>query len=259
MSSFNIFQQGTWFGEKSDLDTTPLPASDNAGEAALVELCTRLKSGDFSARSALEEFIAHCEPGIVKRQALRLYSYVARHQDLAFLGQQLEHCEHDEVLSIVTYMPHTLSPEAVPYLFALHEEYEETVVDEPILTSIDSLFPFGYEGGGVDMSELRGHFSGFARSLHPGAYYFNGVPAFAGNLTKDLLQAAAHARHDGTDFPLVDPPILLSIWSGEKCPVFFGGPVKDSDFEATMAYVSLLSTMDWVQGKKYFYGHEVPA
>ncbi len=257
MDTFDILHPGPWFGPKIDL-VNPLEerSSENTG-GNFLEICTQLKSGDFSARSLLEKFILLCTDVRIKRQAIRLYCYVARHEDIDFLGNLLGRCDHDEVFSIVTYAPHTLSPQIVPYLFALLEEYEGTSISEPILSSINSIFPFQYDGGDVSISELGEQFAGFANNLDAKKYYYGGVEAFAGHLTKNLIETAAIARQQKSLFPLADVPTLLSIWSGERCPVFYGEPVADVEFEDVMNFSKNIASMQWVRGEKYFYGCQV--
>ena len=73
-------------------------------------ICEHLKRGDFSFRSRLQELIFSCEGAAVRKQAIRLYCYTARHQDVAFLCSFLEEFDHDDVLTVVVVAPDTLSP-----------------------------------------------------------------------------------------------------------------------------------------------------
>jgi hypothetical protein len=59
--------------------------------------------------------------------------FVARHEDIAFIGRLAERFEHEEVETIVVTAPETLSPEIVPYLFALLEPYDDTSIEKDIL------------------------------------------------------------------------------------------------------------------------------
>ena len=257
MSTFDILHPGPWFGPRQDpLGVSGEPSASDE-KTRLLDICRHLKTGDFSARSALEGYIRSCTEMALKCQAIRLYCYIARHEDIAFIGELLAKCGHDEVFAVVSYAPHTLSPQVVPYLFALFEEYDDTPIAESILSAIDRLFPFQYEGEEVDIEALGQHFAGFAKELDANAYYYEGVEAFAGNLTKDLIENAATARHQQVAFPLANTPTLLSIWSGEKCPVFYGDLVSDAGFEAVVNYVKSIAAMHWVRGEKYFYGHRI--
>jgi hypothetical protein len=253
---FDILRPGRWFGPRSG---TPDPAEfdSSSDKAKLHALANELKNGHFEARAALETFILACADYQVRRQAIRLYCFAARHEDIAFIGRLAERFEHDEVETIAVTAPDTLSPEIIPYLLALLELYEGTAIEEGILSSIDMLFPFGYDGGPVSLSTLRDRFAGLAQKLEASRYYLKGVPAFPGTWTKELIEVAAHARHNKTKFPLVHVPTLLSVFSGERCPVFYGDVVDNDTFQKVLDYTKVLAGMTWDPGMKYFYRHPV--
>jgi hypothetical protein len=254
---FDILHPGPWFGPKSTEPDRGAQSAPTANGTQLLDLCHELKSGNFSARAALESFISTCNEPLIKRQAIRLYCFVARHSDIAFIGRLAERLDHDEILTIVITAPDTLSPEIIPYLFTLLEIYKDTSIEKDILSSINMLFPFGYDGGDVSLPELAARFAGFAKSLEPGHHYFEGVPAYAGNLTKKLVEAAANSRHRNAKFPLTHVPTLLSVWSAEKCPIFYGQPVDDAGFKAILEYVNRIAALSWDRGAKYFYRHRI--
>jgi hypothetical protein len=201
--------------------------------------------------------ILGCGDYQVRRQAIRLYCFAARHEDVAFIGRLAERLEHDEVETIAVTAPDTLSPEIIPYLLVLLEPYEGTEIEKDILSSLNMLLPFGYDGGPVSLSELRDRFAGFAKKFGAGRYYFKGVPAFPGAWTKELIEVAAHARHNKTKFSLVHVPTLLSVFSGERCPVFYGDVVDNESFQKVLDYTKLLAGKSWDPGMKYFYHHPV--
>jgi hypothetical protein len=254
--SFDILRPGRWFGPRSGTADAPESGS-SSDRVKLHQLCNELKNGHFEARAALETFILECADYQVRRQAIRLYCFAARHADIAFIGRLAERLEHDEVETIAVTAPDTLSPEIIPYLLALLEPYEGTAIEKSILSSIDMLFPFGYDDGQVNLPRLRDHFAGLAHKLEAGRYYFKGVPAFPGTWTKELIEVAALARHKKTRFPLVHVPTLLSVFSGEWCPVFYGDVVDDGTFQKVLDYAKVLAGMTWDPGMKYFYHHPV--
>ena len=253
--SFDILHPGQWFGPKSGTADPAVQLDLSSNKAKLLALCDELKQGHFQARTPLETFILGCDDYEVRRQAIRLYCFVARHEDIAFIGHLAERFEHDDVETIAVTAPDTLSPKIIPYLLALLKPYEGTAIERNILSSVNMLFPFGHDGSQVMVSDLRGRFAGLAQKLQPGRYYFKGVLAFPGTWTKELIEAAAHARHNNTRFPLLHIPTLLSISSGERCPVFHGDTVDDATFQSILDYVKLLSRMSWNPGMKYFYHH----
>ncbi|WP_157815319.1 Imm47 family immunity protein [Pseudomonas sp. QS1027] len=256
VQSFDILHPGVWFGpELEKQEGIRLKSVDELGE--LQFLCEHLKCGDFSIRSRLQELIVSCRDASVRKQAIRLYCYTARHQDVAFVYNLLEELDHDDILTVVVTAPDTLSPEVVPYLFTLLGEYGEVSISQDILSSIDRVFPWGYVGGEVDLIGLSEKFSGFAKSLVTGAYYYGGALAHPGSLCKALIEAVAQSRHSKRKFPLANAPTLLSVWSGEKCPVFYGQDVDDRCMQDVMGYVNRIASLQWDAGRKYFYKHIV--
>jgi hypothetical protein len=254
--SFDILRPGRWFGPRSGT-ADPAHSDSSSDGAKLQALCNELKNGHFEARAALETFILACADYQVRRQAIRLYCFAARHADIAFIGHLAQRLEHDEVETIAVTAPDTLSPEIIPYLLVLLEPFAGTAIEKNILDSINMLFPFGYDDGPVSLSTLRDRFAGLAQKLEAGRYYFKGVPAFPGNWTKELIEVAARARHNKTRFPLVQVPTLLSVSSGEWCPVFYGDLVDDDTFQKILDYVQVIAGMTWEPGMKYFYHHPV--
>lgn len=252
MPNFDILHPGVWFGpEFESQEGALLNPVDELGE--LQFLCASLKHGDFSVRSRLQELIVSCREASVRKQAIRLYCYTARHQDVAFLCGLLEKLDYDDVLTIVVTAPDTISPEVVPYLFALLDGYSDESILQDIFSAINRIFPWGYVGVEVDLIELSKKFSGFAKTLVVGAYYYDGALAHPGSLCKALIEAVAQSRHSKRKFPLANAPTLLSVWSGEKCPVFYGQDVDDRCVQDVLDYVNRIASLQWEAGKKYFY------
>jgi len=252
MQNFDILHPGVWFGPK--LESQEGICLSPVGELGELQfLCEHLKRGDFSVRPRLQELIVSCRDTSVRKQAVRLYFYTARHQDVAFVCNLLEELDHDDILTVVVTAPDTLSPEVVPYLFTLLGEYDETSISQDILSSVNRIFPWGYDGGETDLIGLSEKFSGFAKSLVAGAYYYEGALTHPGSLCKALIEAVAQSRHSKRKFPLANAPTLLSVWSGEKCPVFYGQDVDDRCMQDVLGYVNRIASLQWDTGKKYFY------
>jgi hypothetical protein len=256
--SFDILHPGPWFGPRSTTVDHRAQTEPGRAQARLLELAYALKNGRFETRPDLESFILGSKDPAVRRQAIRLYCYTARHEDIAFLGKVAEQFDHDEAETIAVTAPDTLSPAIMPYLLALMEIYADTSIETNIVSSINILFPFGYTGEQpVTLHELGDRFADLAHKLEPGGYYFGGVLAFPGDWTKELMTVAARCRHDKTKFPLARLPALLSICSGELCPVTYGDVIDDAAFERIIGYIKGLAAGTWRRGMKYFYSYPV--
>lgn len=254
MQSFDILRPGVWFGPL--LENSQNSQQDSADERGQLQfLCDCLKRGDFTVRPQMEVLIRCCRDSAIRKQAIRLYCYTSRHQDIAFICSLLENLGHEDILTIAVTAPDTLSPEVVPYLFTLLGEYADTSIAPDILSSIDRIFPWGYTGGDEDLIKLAENFSGFAKALKPGGYYYGGELVHPGGLCKRLIEVVIQSKHTGNTFPLANVPTLLSIWSGEKCPIYYGQHVDDKCVQDVFSYVSRLASLQWEPGKKYFYRH----
>jgi hypothetical protein len=169
----------------------------------------------------------------------------------------LEGAGYDDILTIIVSAPYTLSPQIIPHLLALLEQFEGEEFEQDILSSINMLFPLGYRGGAVSLPDIVGRFAELALSSEPSHYYHGGKPAHPGTLTKELIEAAALARRDNQAFPLAIGPTLLSVWSGERCPVFYGQVADNASFEEVLLYVQKIASVSWESGSKYFYRQKV--
>ncbi len=100
-------------------------------------------------------------------------------------------------------------------------------------------------------------FDAFVANLDLGIYYYMGKPVFPGDLTRSLMAKTAPLRVRHEKMELAIEPSLLSVWSGVKCPVYYGDVITDAKFGELLNYIEALAAMPWGRGTKYFYGHEV--
>ena len=256
MSTFDIFNPGPWFGPIGFYDGSKTFAISDEAKYFLC-ICEKLKAGDFSVKPELKDFIFKCVDPALKGQAIRLFCYVASHSDISYCEKFLANADHDDVSTFIIYAPYILIPDISQNLFSLLEDYQGTVLEQDIICSLDNIFPFNDDGGAVDVQELFAHFSELNHGLVANTYYYEGVPAFVGNLTKKLFPAVLASLNHKIEFPFIDVPTLLSIWSGELCPVYYGQVVTEDNYDACVQYIKKIAGKKWVVGEKYFYGHQV--
>ncbi|MFK4048903.1 Imm47 family immunity protein [Acinetobacter venetianus] len=255
--TFDILKPDIWFGSKPNVDQFIEFESPRNEKEVLSALCFSLKRGDFHKKNELESLILNSKDILLKRQAIRLYCYVATHDDVGFLRKFLAYAEHDEVFTFITYAPHTLSYNVIPLLFSLLEEYQDTVLEEDILSSINTIFPFGYEGEKFNIDELKTIFSSFYYKIDKDGYYYDGELVFIGDLTKKLFPAIVETLQNNQEFLFIEAPTLLSIWSGSKFPVVYGQFLSEREYNLTINYIKEIAKSKWEKGSKYFYGHKV--
>ncbi|MCM3539112.1 Imm47 family immunity protein [Priestia endophytica] len=64
-------------------------------------------------------------------------------------------------------------------------------------------------------------------------------------------------RGQNTRVKMESIPILLSVWSGKKCPVQYETLMDEEVFQQLTDYIGTLSKRSWERGREYFYGHIV--
>lgn len=259
--AFDIERPGVWFGEMPTESASKLWAvarsAAHSERQRILAICELLKAGNFAARGELQDLLRSSQDRVVRQFGLRLFCYVARHEDLSFLGELLEAEDPDDAQTLATYAHHTLSPHVVPYLFALLEECTDDSLREDIACSIQLAHPVRQEvDPTIEFEILRGIYENFAVQLTD-SYSLGGKPAFAGDLTKSLITAAAQARPERIQLRRMEEPTLLSVWSGLQCPVDYMSVVDDAAFQAVMDYAKSIAAIPWQRGKKYFYGHVI--
>ncbi len=125
----------------------------------------------------------------------------------------------------------TLSPEVVPYLLALLEEWDDTVVEEVIRDSLDHMMDYTENfDWNASVDEIGSYYREWMNTLSPTFYYYSGEPVFPGNLTKSLVQRAFAIRGENTPVKMKSVPILLSVWSGKKCPLQYKTVIDEKAF-----------------------------
>ena len=257
MDTFDIFKPEIWFGLKPNASQFIELVKPTNEKELLLDICSSFKCGDFHRKNELESLILDSNDSLLKRQAVRLYCYVVTHNDIEFFSKFLAYAEHDDVFTFITYAPHTLSYNVIPLLFSLLDEYQDTILEEDILSSINIMFTFGYEGGQFNIDELKANFTGFYHKIDKYGYYYDGQLVFIGDLTKKLFPAIVETLQKNQEFLLIETPALLSIWSGSKCPVACGQFVSEKEYNLTINYIKEIAKSKWEKGSKYFYGHKV--
>jgi len=220
----------------------------------LLRLVYQLKVGNFTAKKELESFILQCPDDELRRQAIRLYMYVASNADIKFFDKVLMELDHDNIAAVVESAPDCCSLQIAPYLLALYEDLSDTFIGPRILHALDMICSFGYEDGMSDPDFAIGHCVDFVKSANKAKYYYRGELVFPGSWSRTLITSVMSARSSGTALELAVEPTLLSMYSGAKCPVYYGDPINDETVRETFKYVEMISQSAWIEGSKYFYG-----
>lgn len=255
---------GIWYGPILDKQTIAKLkeglVSITTERECILSVMEILKSGDFSVKSILIGLMNSTEDEEVLNLCIRLFCSIATNEDLlnnenmAFLSKSSD----TGVNTFAACAPTTLSYHVVPYLLVLLEEWEDIYVEQTIRDSLDSILNYTSEiSEQASIDEIGEIYLDKMKKLDKGKYYYKQDAVFPGNQAKQLISQAFSALKQSDDLKMSIIPSLLSIWSGEKCPVSYNTRMNQSELEAVTKYVTILSEKEWVVGNKYFYGHRV--
>ena len=68
-----------------------------------------------------------------------------------------------------------------------------------------------------------------------------------------MMDARAHEKV----FKSAVDPTLLSVYSGIRCPIYYGDTISESVVKEVFEYVEKVASVEWIPGQKYFYGNLV--
>ncbi|NFA44209.1 UNVERIFIED_ORG: hypothetical protein B2H98_05630 [Clostridium botulinum] len=260
----NIMCKGIWYGDiSSNISREELwykINNENDEKKKLLEIINLLKLGDFSAKQLLIKIMNESNSDSVINLCIRVFCSIANHSDI-YKSENLKILSYsdDDVANVfVTYSKQTLSYEVIPYLLALLDEWEDTYVETTIRDALQDILNYQesiLESASVD--EIGEFFVNKKEKIDVEKYYYKGDLAFPGVLTKKLIEASALSRKSGMELKEITIPMILSIWSGIKCPVEYYTIVDDEIMKKVIDYVKQLSKMKWEKGCKYFYGHKI--
>lgn len=264
MNALNLLEKGNWYGKcnpNGDIASLRAALAEASTEADTAQIITELfKLGDFAAKEKLIQQMNTTKNENMMNVYIRLFCMVASHQDLlktenlAFLSDLSE--QNADVFA--SYAVQTLSYEAVPYLLAMLDEWEDTNVEETIRNSLDIFLNYSDElDEDAAVDEIGQFYLDLMKKVDADQYYYYSTPVFPAPLAKKLIEKSAVSRHEQAPLGTHLIPFLLSVWSGILCPIEYNTVVDDRLLDGVYHYVQALSEMDWEAGVKYFYGHPI--
>lgn len=253
-----------WFGEESTLAKSEIKEKiikSVTETEALFNLIELFKTGDFTQKPLLVQLMNQTKDEAVLNLCIRVFFSVATHEDLRdsnnlrFLSEVTEEIV-DTFASAATT---SLSLEAIPYLLALLEEWEEVSDTATIIRdSIDSFINFEEQiGEDATIDEIGNFYFKYCQEKDTNSYYFQQNLAFPGDLAKKLIQRVMIAANNEEPLKMELIPSLLSIWTGKRVPADYNTIISASNYKDFIDYINELSSENWEKGQKYFYGYKL--
>jgi len=253
-----------WFGEANKrinlhecLRLIDEASTDTARALAIGE---GLKAGQLSLKSNLISLLNSSNEENVLNYCVRLFSSTSSHSDIADEKNLLflSYASQTTIETFVSCATDTMSVYVIPYLLTILYEWDGTSVGISIRDALDDYLGIYRElGEDCDTESIESICIQKMQSTNKNIYYYKGMPAFPGDLAKKLLQMAIVSLQTGNPIKTDVIPTLLSIWSGKRCPAEYSTVITDGIYKELLRYVDVLSHMQWIKGKKYFYGCEI--
>ncbi|MGG0382067.1 Imm47 family immunity protein [Priestia filamentosa] len=244
MVTVNELIKSIWYGPAPSVGETQNIRASLTEERKLISLIQLFKSGDFSLKHVLIHLMNSTKNEEILNLCIHVFCSVCTHEDLQKVENLdfLSRVSEDNAYVFASCARETLSPEVVPYLLALLEEWEDTVVEGVIRDSLDHITDYTENlDWNANINEIGSYYMEWMKTIVPTFYYYNGEPVFPGNLTKTLVQRAFAVRGQNVPLKMESIPILLSVWSGTKCPVQYKTLIDEGVFQQLTDYIDALS------------------
>ncbi|GED69288.1 hypothetical protein BRE01_29900 [Brevibacillus reuszeri] len=262
MTTVQNVWNSSWFGEKPTSTVAELTQKlrEAMTEKEMLFLLIELyKAGDFTQKPLLIQLMNHTKDEAILNLCIRLFFSICTHEDVRETNNLrfLQDASEFIVNTFASAAPTSLSPEVIPYLLALLEEWDDIPDTSVIIRdSIDSFLSFENQyGEEATIEQIAECFLDFGDENEGEMYYFDQKPAFPGDLTKPLIHRVFIAANNEERLQMEVIPSLLSIWSGKKVPGEYDTVITASNYQSFISYVEGLANQSWEKGRKYFYGH----
>lgn len=260
-----ILLPGLWYGEPSDLSLEELhhslPKVDNERDCILL-ITEIMKKGDFSVKNLLIDLMNQTEDEAVLNLCIRLFCSVCTHDDLKEVKnfRFLDSVSEFGTFTFVTGAVETMSYQVIPYILTLWQEWEDSDSDleMAIKDALDTFLDYRLIlSEDARLEEVGNLYIDLAKAKNLNYYYYKNSLAFPGLFTQEIMTALYTAAQKQEKYHLYLQSSLLSIYTGEKVPVETNVVISSNEINEMNAYIKHLSTKNWLEGIKYFYGHPV--
>lgn len=227
-------------------------------EKELLKYIIKFQKGDFSEKEKFVNFFVNNSERKIFVIGMRLFMAIANHEDFSLLNDFFEERDEEDLRVFLAFVEESMSMQAVPYLLALFEDWEETLVGDDIARCICEMTGKEYCQDQVyTIQQLGEYFIEFSNQNDMDYYYYSGIMLFLGDLTKKTIIFAMDCKQRKKPYYADQISSVLSNSVGKKCPVSYGVEITDEIVEELYSYVKSISVMNIEKGSKYFYNHKI--
>ena len=249
--------KGIWFGEREE---SLYDECNSTEQNKLLNYLKEFKQGDFSKKLEFFDFFTQSTDSKVYNLGIRIFLYIANHQDFSYIQPFLAECDEKEIRIFLAFVEESLSYQSIPYLLALMDEWEETDVGEEVAQVINDMIcdnDDDVECGIDSMVELGNKFIEFSEKNDLSRYYYSGEEFFVGDLTKTLITDVFICKSQNKPFYYSQISSILSNSTGILCPIANKTVIDDKKIRELMEYVEKVASLNLERGCKYFYGIKI--
>lgn len=242
-----------WFGlQEKSVVTNEKPIE----EKIFMDYLFKFQNGDFSAKREFVDFFLNASEWNTYVSGIRLFMAVCSHSDIELLSSFLSECDENHLRVFLAFVPESLTIQAVPYLLALYETWEDTDVGQDIAKTICEMLGEEYHDEvHYDVNELGNLFISFSEKNDLLLYYYDGKEYFVGEMTKKIISVAAYCHSKSIGFLCDIMSSVISNGTGVECPVHYNINISDDVMNELFEYVKSLIEKQQTPGKKYFFNH----
>ena len=215
------------------------------------------KNGYFQNKKEFVNSFIKCEDKNEFIKGCQTFMAVCTHEDFQLLNDFLAAADEDRLWVFLTYVKESLSMQAIPYLLALMEIWEDTDIGIRIHQVIIEMLGKYCDEEVSDLELCGNEFIEFSKANDLYKYYYKGRVISYGELTKELITIVMGCKSKNRPFYGGTIADILSNSFGIACPISDREMVTDEKVAQIFEFVKTIAEINPETGAKYYYGHKI--
>ena len=215
---------------------------------------SEFKNGNFQNKKEFADCLLNCSDKNEFAKGLQTFMAVSTHEDFELLNGFLASCDEERLWVFLAYVKESLSLQAIPYLLALLEMWEDTDIGIRIHQIIMEMMGQYCDEEISDIEACGSAFIEFSKTNDLQKYYFKGQVINYGNLTKELITIAMSCMNANRPFYGGILTDILSNSFGIESPVSDREMITNEKVALIFEFVKKIAEINPQAGVKYYYG-----
>lgn len=215
------------------------------------------KNGNFQNKNDFVKCFLNNDDRNVFIKGFQTFMAVCSHEDFGLLTDFFASCDEDRLQVFLAYVKDSLSLQAVPYLLALLEEWEDTETGIRIHQLIMEMMGQYCDEEISDVEECGNAFIDFSKTHDLNKYYFKGQMINYGVMAKELITVAMSCKAANRPFYAAVLTEVLSDSFGIESPIRSRDMITDEKVSQLFEYVKKIAAINPEPGVKYYFGNKI--